>query len=86
MEPFFDRYPDGEMRADSVDFHPENAARVQPGWKLLIFLVGVAVTSAVVSLAAGGAPPLSWRQSAVWNTLSLPGAASPQPPPAAIRR
>jgi serine/threonine protein kinase len=45
--------------------------------RTLLLLLAVTAASLGGAVAAGWRPPLSWRQSALWRDLALPGAAAP---------
>jgi serine/threonine-protein kinase len=86
MEPFFTAYREDQPRGDTLDLETDLAGRApRHGWKLMLFVVGVAIATFAASLAVGWRPPLSWRQSPLWHELGLPGAASVMLPPARIR-
>jgi hypothetical protein len=78
IEPFFDAFPSGQMRADTMDLG-EDALPRRPrhGWRLFFFLVALALVSVGGAFAVGWRPPLEWRQSDLWRGLGLPGAADP---------
>jgi eukaryotic-like serine/threonine-protein kinase len=86
MEPFFTAYREDQPRGDTLDLEADLAGRApRQGWKLMLFVIGVAIATFAASLAVGWRPPLSWRQSQMWHDLGLPGAASGMLPPAQIR-
>jgi eukaryotic-like serine/threonine-protein kinase len=78
MEPFFDAFPSGQMRADTMDLG-EDALPRRPrnGWRFFFFLVAIALVSVGGAFAVGWRPPLEWRQSDLWRGMGLPGAADP---------
>jgi hypothetical protein len=80
MHPFFAAYPDGHAKADSLIFDEDFERPPRHGWKLVLFVIAVAIASVAASLAVGWRPPLAWRQSTVWRELDLPGAAAPSLP------
>jgi serine/threonine protein kinase len=78
-EPFFNAYRTEEHRRVGGDtlMLDEGFRAPRNGLKLFFFLLAVGIASFAACLAVGWRPPLTWRQTAVWNQLGLPGAAAP---------
>jgi hypothetical protein len=53
-------------------------------WRLLLFFAAFLLPIVAAALWTGWQPPLSWRQSGLWQRMHLPGAVTPssyEPPP-----